>query len=446
MNQGSETSDAPRSAHPMSRGIGIRRAAARWCSVNQKRAMKNRESIQVTQGRDATGAEKQLVPKIRFGEFEGEYRPQKFGKSVIESAFGPRFSSNEYVEDGRVVCLRTTDMTDDGEISFVKAPRANLSQEFSCHFLQKGDLVITRSGTIGVTGLFNGFKLPVVPGAFMIRFRLDKSRIDGFFIKTYFNSFIGRKKLVQLSAGGVQKNLKGTTVKKLELFLPTLPEQQKIATFLTAVDGRLRALRRKRELLLAYKRGVMGRVFDSLEGKSRFVEFGEIAQRSKDRVDPKAQDQDLPCVELEHLSQNTGIILGYITSTVQKSSKNRFLSGQVLYSKLRPYLNKYAHPQFDGVCSSEIWVLQGRKVSNDFLFYLVQSSRFRRAASISSGSKMPRASWDIVSLTTFSVPSSSEQNRISTFLQALDNSIALVDQQLAGTETFKRGLLQKMFV
>jgi type I restriction enzyme S subunit len=120
--------------------------------------------------------------------------------------------------------------------------------------------------------------------------------------------------------------------------------------------------------------------------------------------------------------------------------------GQVLYSKLRPYLNKFARPEFDGVCSSEIWVLEGKEVENDYLFYLIQGNRFRKAANISSGSKMPRASWKVVSSTAFDLPTKETQRRIATFLRALDDRLTLVERQLECTEAFKRGLLQQMFV
>src|SRR4051794_21501382 len=89
-----------------------------------------------------------------------------------DCAFGPRFSSKEYVPDGAITTLRTTDMDDGGRIDYTHAPRANLDPtRFASHFLKIGDIVVSRSGTCGVAGVFEGYERPVLPGAFLIRLR-----------------------------------------------------------------------------------------------------------------------------------------------------------------------------------------------------------------------------------------------------------------------------------
>src|SRR5262245_34832399 len=97
-----------------------------------------------------------------------------FGDVVAHSAFGPRFSGDDYADDGNVATLRTTDLDDDGRISYESMPLARLNEDdFANHLLKPGDLVITRSGTCGIAAVFEGFSLPVLPGAFLIRFRLN---------------------------------------------------------------------------------------------------------------------------------------------------------------------------------------------------------------------------------------------------------------------------------
>ena len=112
----------------------------------------------------------------------------KFGDVVEDSAFGPRFSGEKYAEDGNIASLRTTDMSEDGRISYENIPLAKLDEsKFEKHFLEVGDLVITRSGRIGTTGIFEGADFPVIPGAFLIRFRLYKT-VNPYFYKYFFNS------------------------------------------------------------------------------------------------------------------------------------------------------------------------------------------------------------------------------------------------------------------
>lgn len=203
-----------------------------------------------------------LMPELRFSVFKGNWKISEMAKHTLSSAFGPRFSSELYARAGNIVTLRTTDMDDEGNLCFDNAPLAVLNEKkFQEHLLQKNDLVVSRSGTIGITGIFEEYKLPVLPGAFLIRFRLSEKTLNPNFVQLYFNSQKGRKKLLKLSAGGVQKNLKGSSILKMLLNIPTLPEQQKIASFLLAVDKKIEKLTRKKDLLEKYKKGMMQKIF-----------------------------------------------------------------------------------------------------------------------------------------------------------------------------------------
>ena len=81
-------------------------------------------------------------------------------------------------------------------------------------------------------------------------------------------------------------------------------------------------------------------------------DFGDIAYVSKEKYTP-TKSSHIACVELEHLSQGDGVLLGYTEAGLQKSTKNIFKKGCILFGKLRPYLRKYWLAPFDGVCSSE---------------------------------------------------------------------------------------------
>ena len=238
---------------------------------------------------------------------------------------------------------------------------------------------------------------------------------------------------------------------------PSLPEQRKIADFLTAVDGRIQQLSQKKALLQDYKKGVMQQLFtQALRFKDEHgndfpdceaAEFGKIAKRSSEKHNPMACETDYPSIELESLGQGTGQLLELFSSTDQKSIKSKFVKGDVLFGKLRPYLCKWLMAPFDGVCSSEIWVLRGRIVTNPYLYYLIQTDVFMKATNVSSGSKMPRADWAHIAAVSFSFPTSpTEQTKIASFLTALDRKIQSVANQITHTQTFKRGLLQQMFV
>ena len=98
----------------------------------------------------------------------------------------------------------------------------------------------------------------------------------------------------------------------------------------------------------------------------------------------------------------------------------------MLYGKLRPYLHNWLNPDFVGVAVGDWWVLRPVEVNKNFLYRLIQTQQFDDVANQSSGSKMPRADWNLVSNTEFNVPSSlDEQKQIAKTFDNLDNLITL---------------------
>lgn len=173
-----------------------------------------------------------------------------FDAIIADSAFGPRFSGDCYADDGNVATLRTTDLSPDGSISLDTMPHARIDEDkFEGHFLKVGDLVISRSGRIGTTALFDGYHKPVLPGAFLIRFRLDLSKAYPLFFRLFFNSNEGQQRLLSVAQGAAQQNINITNVRKLSVPLPPLSEQRRIARLLACYDD-LIAINQRRIALL----------------------------------------------------------------------------------------------------------------------------------------------------------------------------------------------------
>lgn len=175
------------------------------------------------------------------------------------------------------------------------------------------------------------------------------------------------------------------------------------------------------------------------------LEFGGFTERRKNKFKPNLTEAR-KCVELEHINQKIGSLNGFVNSTQQKSTKNVFFSGDVLFGKLRPYLRKFWLANFDGVCSSEIWVLKGNQklCRNEFLFFFVQHSKFIEIANITSGSKMPRADWNYVRNFPFLLPPTQEQKKIAKILTTWDTAIDKLSQLIEAKEEQKKGLMQRL--
>ena len=237
----------------------------------------------------------------------------------------------------------------------------------------------------------------------------------------------------------------------IKVSLPCYIEQKRISEFLSLVCKRIEKHQMLIDALKKYKRGLLQAVFSreiQLENSSNWEHrlFGEIASLGKGKYTPK-QEEILPCIELEHLEQQTGQIIGYANSNEQNSVKSVFYKGDVLFGKLRPYLRKFALPEYDGVCSSEIWVLHPEaNIDSAFLFYLIQSESYLAAANISSGTKMPRAEWSKVSSESFFIPELTEQKRIAELFGEIDKRIVNASRSVNEMQSLKQGLLQQLFI
>lgn len=185
--------------------------------------------------------------------------------------------------------------------------------------------------------------------------------------------------------------------------------------------------------------------FPGFDDKWESSEFDDLVQLRKKKHNPKKENNDYKCIELESLESGTGILLKTFYSQDLKSTKNIFYKGDVLFGKLRSYLKKFYQPNFEGVCSTEIWVLNGKKLTNNFLYFLIQGNRFNKHASVSTGSKMPRSDWEYISSIPFSYPEEGEQRKIASFLGSVDEWVENLKSQKENLETYKLGCMQKIF-
>ena len=171
--------------------------------------------------------------------------------------------------------------------------------------------------------------------------------------------------------------------------------------------------------------------------------FEEIAVRSS----VICSDANLPRVEYEDIVSGTGRLNKDIYAKESSKSGIAFHQGDVLYGKLRPYLQNWLLPAFDGLAVGDFWVLQPQNADSSFLYRLIQSRQFDEVANQSTGTKMPRADWKLVSKTMFSIPSNiCEQAAIGTYFTALDYLITLHQRELEKLQNIKKSMLEKMFV
>ena len=210
---------------------------------------------------------------------------------------------------------------------------------------------------------------------------------------------------------------------KIEIPVPSVEEQRKIGAYLDQLDN-LITLHQRECISFTARAGRLILTANKKRNTSSWEQrkFEEIAVRSS----VICSDDTLPRVEYEDIVSGTGRLNKDIYAKQSIKSGIAFHQGDVLYGKLRPYLQNWLLPTFDGLAVGDFWVLQPQNADSSFLYRLIQSRQFDEVANQSTGTKMPRADWKLVSKTVFSIPSNiSEQAAIGTYFTALDSLITL---------------------
>lgn len=252
----------------------------------------------------------------------------------------------------------------------------------------------------------------------VVRLLSVKSEHDVFFLENAINTL----KIVIESTGVPQLTV--PQLAKYEVAFPRqLDEEEHIGAFFKQLDHLITLHQRQHFLHSTPDISLSVRLIHPFYTSSwEQRKFEEIAVRSS----VICSDDTLPRVEYEDIVSGTGRLNKDIYAKQSSKSGIVFHQGDVLYGKLRPYLQNWLLPTFDGLAVGDFWVLQPQNADSSFLYRLIQSRQFDEVANQSTGTKMPRADWKLVSKTVFSIPSNiSEQAAIGTYFTALDSLITL---------------------
>lgn len=293
----------------------------------------------------------------------------------------------------------------------------------SAKMLPPGTVLFTSRAGIGKTAILTrkgctnqGFQ-SIVP---------HRGELDSYFIFSRTEELKRYGELV--GAGSTFVEVSGKQMAVMELMMPpTMREQQTIGGFFQQLDHLITLHQRQPFLQSPPDISLIVQLtppFYTFSWEQR--KFEEIAVRSS----VICSDDTLPRVEYEDIVSGTGRLNKDIYAKQSSKSGIVFHQDDVLYGKLRPYLQNWLLPTFDGLAVGDFWVLQPQNADSSFLYRLIQSRQFDEVANQSTGTKMPRADWKLVSKTVFSIPSNiSEQAAIGTYFTALDSLITLHQRQ-----------------
>lgn len=182
--------------------------------------------------------------------------------------------------------------------------------------------------------------------------------------------------------------------------------------------------------------------FKGFSGEWKDLPFSEIVERTSST----GKTGSLPGIEFEDIVSGEGCLNKDVYQKDCRKYGKIFREGDILFGKLRPYLKNILLAEFRGIAIGDFWILRPGDNDSKFIYNLVNSEAFMRVANVSSGSKMPRADWNLVSSTNFLLPQDKiEQEAIGKYFTSLDAQISASTSRLASLKQMKAASLQAMF-
>ncbi|MBW1637368.1 MAG: restriction endonuclease subunit S [Deltaproteobacteria bacterium] len=180
------------------------------------------------------------------------------------------------------------------------------------------------------------------------------------------------------------------------------------------------------------------------------VTFDSVLRQTKEKHKPE-YEESLFYVGLEHIQKSTSLLTGDVGIVLIKTVKNRFSEGQILYGKLRPYLNKVHLAKTSGVCSTDILVFEPSECLNAqfALFFMLSRSFVNDMSANTNGVNLPRVPTKFINAYSFPLAPLPEQRAIVAKIEGL---VSDLDQGIADLKTaqdqlkiYRQAVLKKAF-
>ena len=316
-----------------------------------------------------------------------------------------------------------------------------------------GDIALSHINSaehVGKTALINADMLPLVHGMNLLRLRFYSECCMPLFFQYFSQSFQYKDEiLTRINMAVNQVSINQKQISSLEIPLPPVCEQQCIVDRIESLFDKLEEAKQKVQDALdsfeTRKAAILHKAFTGeltkqwrqehgvrMESwkKSRFDEVATIRSNLVDPVD----FPDFPHIAPDNIEKKTGILLEYHTISEDgvTSGKHRFYPGQILYSKIRPYLSKVVLVDFDGLCSADMYPIEAKENTKYLWYYMLSEEFLEQASSAGSRSVLPKINQKELSALTVVLPTLiDEQEEI---VRILDDLIAKEQQAKEAAE------------
>lgn len=375
----------------------------------------------------------------------------------------PSSKVTEYYEDGTIPWISPADLSGYNNI-YISHGAKNITklglEKSSAQLLPSGTVCLSSRAPIGYVTIAQnelctnqGFKsfLPV-----------------HCYLPEYLYWYLkGNKEMLESYASGTTfLELSASKAALVEFPIAPLTEQQRIVDRIESLFAKLDEAKEKSQAVVdgfeLRKSAILHKAFTGelteqwrlAHGKSdsdwRAVRFDEVAEIKSNLVDP-AKYQDFPHIAPDNIEKKTGVLLEYHTIAEDgvKSGKHRFYAGQILYSKIRPYLSKVVVVDFDGLCSADMYPIDAKENTRYLWYYMLSDEFLDQASNAGSRSVLPKINQKELSKVRIRMTSLEEQQVIVEILdkvferelQAKEAAEAVLNQ----IDTMKKSILARAF-
>jgi type I restriction enzyme S subunit len=406
------------------------------------------------------------IPHLRFPEYDGKWNSRKLEKYILDHKGGAPLKPSDFVRFSKCEVIPKKAITGGGKLLLDLEQATFCSEEFFRNYknsIVDNSFLITTLRDLVPSGPNIGFivknesksKYMLAQGVYGIKINTEEL-IEDFLIQLS-NTSKYRKLMQTLKVGSTQVHIRNSIFFGIDVVSPSLPEQQKIADFLSAVDDKLQALKKKKELLEQYKKGVMQKIFSQEirfrdENGENFSDWEEkklgdigeiITGKTPNTNDPSLWNGNIQFVTPTDINDEK---YQYHTARTITKSKKIIPTNSIMFTCIAS-IGKMSLSVYPCITNQQInSIIPDNDFNNEFIYYSLLNI-VDYIKSTQSNNTLP-----IINKTEFSkfkirIPfSRKEQDIIAEFLATIDNKINYCQNQIDQAEQWKKGLLQKMFV
>ena len=340
---------------------------------------------------------------------------------------------------GQIPWISGADISDSGHVQIRRRITEEAAEQSATSVVESGTLLLVTRTSIG--------KIALAPED--LAFSQDITGIfpnDAVILRKYLESFIrsiGAEQLKTRARGVTIKGVNRKDVEELKIPLPPLGEQKRIAEILGGVSKAIQILEHELQLL--------GEI-SVLEQQNNLStqKLSDLVTIRSGTVDPTLSvNRNLPHIAPDSIEKNTGRILQIRSCEEDKvtSGKYHFYKGDVLYSKIRPYLNKVVIAPFEGLCSADMYALRPKEgINSEVLQALLMSKDFLAYAEQWSGrASIPKINRK--ALLAYNVPKMTDKqvNEVKVKIQSIHKVVELKCRKLSLLQELQKSLASRAF-